>query len=203
MLFECWSFQYTLYIVNFLGSSQLIGHGSLVPFASQYLAHHLQGDSTYQLPVTNQPEMPTTSMTMVGGQNNTKNLANLSRLFRQLRPHLVQSVSNHMKSTKKQNAVRKELQYHPYTCTCTCMNCFNLIMLILWSVCYACSVNTVIHEIFIVKKNLPHTNDKNLLVMFYTVNIWCSLIWTKIYCHMKISSTIFLRTKLLWITVYM
>ena len=99
---------------NFLhvDSSQLIGHGSLVPFASQYLAHHLQEDSTHQFPVTGgQPEMPTTSMTMVGGQNSTKNLANLSRLFRQLRPHLIQSVSSHMKSSKKQNTVRKKLFY--------------------------------------------------------------------------------------------
>ena len=41
-------------------------------------------------------------MTTASGQNSTKNLANLSRLFRQLRPHLIQSISSHVKSTKKQ-----------------------------------------------------------------------------------------------------
>ena len=76
-------------------------HG-LVPFASQYVAHHLREE-----PVGVATELQGTSIhsplpMTCGGQSSTRNLANLSRLFRQLRPHLLQNISSHMKSSQKQ-----------------------------------------------------------------------------------------------------
>ncbi len=56
-------------------------------FASQYVAHHLVRDG-----VSNQPTEPGCEVV-----NNTKNLANLSRLFRQLKPQPLHSESGRKK----------------------------------------------------------------------------------------------------------
>ena len=62
-----------------LSSEPRSGHPA---FTSHYLANHLQD-------AMSTPPDQAPSPTLIS--NNTRNLANLSRLFRQLRPHLVNS----------------------------------------------------------------------------------------------------------------
>lgn len=122
-----------IYIVP-ADSTHFNNHGSVAPFTSQYLAHHLQDESDPQLPGADTADGDTQVATATtpasnvmlapGGQNSTRNLANLSRMFRQLRPHLLQNVSSHMKSSKKQLTVRVHMYTYPllwyvkymYTC---------------------------------------------------------------------------------------
>ena len=75
-------------------------HG-LVPFASQYVAHHLRED-TGGVATSPQGTSSNSPLPMTAGQNSTRNLANLSRLFRQLRPHVLQNINSHTKPSQKQ-----------------------------------------------------------------------------------------------------
>ncbi len=72
-------------------------HGA---FTSHYLANHLQdiisGPS---------PSDVATSTSHLPSDNNTRNLANLSRLFRQLRPHLVNTERQAQKAAQVMNSL--------------------------------------------------------------------------------------------------
>lgn len=102
-------------------STHFVSHsrGSIVPFTSQYLAHHVQTTEAgladlsgrHQSTISNSALPDTVPMTL--GQNSTKNLANLSRLFRQFKPHLLQNISTHMKSSQSQLTAQVRIEDNP------------------------------------------------------------------------------------------
>ena len=79
----------TILNIHFLLTPDSRSHGA---FTSHYLANHLQDVMSTPPPAEQQASSPPTS-SVLPSSSGTRNLANLSRLFRQLRPHLINSAS--------------------------------------------------------------------------------------------------------------